>query len=287
MVDRIREFLLQPFPSSNDFSSKIKESAVVGLFIFLFLFLFTPFDLDQLTRSEGLRYCFYYGLLTFGVSLIYGLFLKIILGIEFDKPQWTFGKWLISTITLIFCISIANFLFMVYILQYLNFSFDHFLMQLYATFLVGILPVVFIGAITLNSQYKKNEHIAAEILLNVAAPHKDEIISLQTENDVISIESRELIYIEALQNYVVLNMQNNETITVRATLKSIEEQLMPTGYIRVHRSYIIDPDRVEEIQGNAQGLKLRLQGTDAIIPVSRSYIPVIQGLNGKKDAGLC
>jgi DNA-binding LytR/AlgR family response regulator len=284
MVSRVRDFLQQPFPSSNDLPSQIKESAMVGLFIFLFLFLFSPFNIDALPRSEGLRYCFYFGLVTFGVSLMYDVFLQKIMGVEFDKPQWTFGKWLISTIILILCISVANFLLMAFVLQFSNFSFEHFLIQLYSTFLVGIFPVAFSGAISLNSKYKKNEHLAADIQLNEAVPHKTKVLNLQTENDVVSIESQELIYTEALQNYVILYLRNNETITARVTLKSIEEQLIPSGYIRVHRSYIIDPDRVEDIRGNAQGLKLRLQGTDAIIPVSRSYIPVIQGLSRKKDA---
>ena len=41
-------------------------------------------------------------------------------------------------------------------------------------------------------------------------------------------------------------------------------------FFRCHRAYIINLDKVEQVEGNAQGYKLKVRGTEERVPVSRS-----------------
>jgi DNA-binding LytR/AlgR family response regulator len=59
----------------------------------------------------------------------------------------------------------------------------------------------------------------------------------------------------------------------RVSLKRIEELLAleNVAFFRVHKSYLINPDFLEEIKGKAQAYKLKLREFDTLVPVSRSY----------------
>ena len=53
-----------------------------------------------------------------------------------------------------------------------------------------------------------------------------------------------ILYIEALKDYVQL-ITTDKKITIQDTMKSMEEQL-PENYIRVHKSYIINKNKIEK-----------------------------------------
>lgn len=55
----------------------------------------------------------------------------------------------------------------------------------------------------------------------------------------------ELKYIEALGDYVKLILESNEPVIVLATMKSFETKLPSERFLRVHKSYIINLDKVE------------------------------------------
>ena len=66
-------------------------------------------------------------------------------------------------------------------------------------------------------------------------------------------------------------------VTYRVTLSSLEIQLKEaSSLIRCHRSYLVNLNKVKNISGNAQGLKLELINQSEIIPVSRNYIPIVK-----------
>ena len=58
---------------------------------------------------------------------------------------------------------------------------------------------------------------------------------------------------------------------IRMTMKKAEEALEAWPcFFRCHRAYIINLDKVEHVEGNAQGYKIRLANTEESIPVSRN-----------------
>jgi DNA-binding LytR/AlgR family response regulator len=69
----------------------------------------------------------------------------------------------------------------------------------------------------------------------------------------------ELLFIESLQNYVVLHTHNRKLITY-LTLKSIEDNLLPAQFIKTHKSYIIAIDKIE----NIEGMKSSSDNTDCL-----------------------
>lgn len=59
----------------------------------------------------------------------------------------------------------------------------------------------------------------------------------------------ELIYIEAMANYIILHRATDKLI-VYLTIKSIIAQLPPGKFVQVHKSYIVNTDYINSIEGN-------------------------------------
>ncbi|MBO9203575.1 MULTISPECIES: LytR/AlgR family response regulator transcription factor [Niastella] len=72
---------------------------------------------------------------------------------------------------------------------------------------------------------------------------------IKSDNKLIRIAYEDVLFIEALQNYVAVYTNGKKYITY-LTFHSIESHL-PTGrFIRTHKSYIVSACKVESIEGN-------------------------------------
>lgn len=78
----------------------------------------------------------------------------------------------------------------------------------------------------------------------------------------ILIKCNDVLYIEAEQNYVVLRTLDKKFIC-HNTLKEMEESLPNRYFIRVHKSFIINYDKITAVEGNVITLndneKLKIQ----------------------------
>jgi hypothetical protein len=84
------------------------------------------------------------------------------------------------------------------------------------------------------------------------------------------INSAEIEWARAAGNYVNLNLHGRE-YPLRSTIGRLEEQLDPGRFLRVHRSVIVNLDRIASIEPLDTGeARLHLHG-GAMLPCSRSY----------------
>jgi len=80
----------------------------------------------------------------------------------------------------------------------------------------------------------------------------------------------EIDWIESCGNYVNLHV-GQRVYPLRETMTRIDERLVPLGFQRVHRSAIVNLDRIAEITAYDSGDgEARLNG-DVTVPVSRRY----------------
>jgi len=96
----------------------------------------------------------------------------------------------------------------------------------------------------------------------------DEEIFIKKGSSLVKLKLKDIIFIEALENYVTLNT-NDDRFTIHFTMKAIENQ-MPSGvFIRVHRSFIINKSMIQAIKENS--LDLVVGNTVKSIPVGKSF----------------
>lgn len=75
-------------------------------------------------------------------------------------------------------------------------------------------------------------------------------IFVKSEYKLIRIHLPEIKYIESSNEYIQIHLINDEPITTLIRLKTIEEQLPKDKFMRVHRSFIVNLDKVKVIERN-------------------------------------
>ena len=81
------------------------------------------------------------------------------------------------------------------------------------------------------------------------APGKDEFFFIKADNKLVKIFYDEILFVEALQNYISIHTKTKKYITY-LTFKSIEEYLPIDRFIKTHKSYIISASKIDNIDGN-------------------------------------
>jgi len=89
---------------------------------------------------------------------------------------------------------------------------------------------------------------------------------VKSDYKLIRIELADIKYIESQHEYIKIHLVNSNPVMTQLSLKSIEEQLPPDRFMRVHRSYIVNLSKVSVIERN----RIVFDGK-VYIPVSEQY----------------
>lgn len=89
---------------------------------------------------------------------------------------------------------------------------------------------------------------------------------IRADFSLIKIAIADIIYVEALDDYLKIYIQDQKTLVARMTMKTILEKLPANKFIRVHRSFIVAVDRIQALRAKTV-LVDRLE-----IPMGGSYI---------------
>ena len=91
-------------------------------------------------------------------------------------------------------------------------------------------------------------------------------IFVKAEYKLVQIELEKILYIEGLRDYVKIYLQDEpQPLVSLMSMKTLEELLPAEDFIRVHRSYIVQGDKIKVIERN------RIIFGKQYIPVSDSY----------------
>jgi DNA-binding LytR/AlgR family response regulator len=95
----------------------------------------------------------------------------------------------------------------------------------------------------------------------------DEIF-IKKNSTLVRLRYDDIMYIEALENYVIVNTFN-EKFTIHFTMKAIEDRLPMKKFKRVHRSFIININRIKGIEDNS--ILIKTEEGNKLIPIGKSY----------------
>ncbi len=83
---------------------------------------------------------------------------------------------------------------------------------------------------------------------NIESPNAEHLF-VKVDGVLTKISIKDILWVEAAGDYIHVNTAEKR-YTVHATLKAIENKLLPDKYIRVHRSYIVSIDNISSIDDN-------------------------------------
>jgi hypothetical protein len=301
------EFLNKPYPFSFQPSRRIKQLLPIGLCVFTFLVLFKPFGLSN--DPDYIQSSIFFSFSGTVIGLLSTVLIPYFFPRYFNESKWTLKRNLIWSALDFFSFATLMFIaFNIYCIykynNYHNFTFRIYLWWVYINLIFGF-PLGII--INLFNQYyllKKHLRIASDInntIENSQACLKDNadvpsdldkqkffsrginnqhasVNLLKFEVDKfkkVQIEADNLIYVEALGNYINIVYERNgiKKVTIRETIKNIEQRTRLSEMIyKSHRSYLVNLHYIANVTGDAQGLKIHFKDIDIAIPVSRNKI---------------
>jgi two-component system, LytTR family, response regulator len=111
-------------------------------------------------------------------------------------------------------------------------------------------------------------------------PQPLERFVIKSGGRVFFLRARDIEWIEAAGNYVKLHV-GPETHVFRETMNSIESKLDPAVFFRIHRSHIVNIERVRELQPWFNGEYVVFLTSGARLTLSRGYREKLQDRIGR------
>lgn len=93
----------------------------------------------------------------------------------------------------------------------------------------------------------------------------EDYLFIKSEYKIVRIKLEDITYIEGMREYIRIHLINEKPIMTLLSMKAMEAQLANKNFMRVHRSYIVNLDKITTIE------RSRIVFDKVYIPVSEQY----------------
>ncbi|MFI5203750.1 MAG: LytR/AlgR family response regulator transcription factor [Flavobacteriales bacterium] len=280
-MKRLINLFNQPIPIHLVIRYRLLVVLVFSMVVTLFGLYIDPLY-DEIPDKEKRTYVsLMIALVVWGSLSIQIFFLPIIFKSDFKEGNWKIYKQLIADAFISVTTTLAC-LFYVYCLNLVPFNGTYFLKGILDVFCISVLPLWLGRMLLFNYSLRKNLKAAEQLQLALeklrkrqpVLPDSDKITLLDNNNkELLHLSVSGLLLIRSADNYVdVFWTDSGKTrhTVLRNTIKQLEEQLKKHSvFFRCHRTCIINLDKILKISGNSLGCRIRLEGVEYEIPVSR------------------
>lgn len=269
--------LQQPYPLTQSSASRWRMSLLFGLFVTLFLCIFQPFGFSEIPLHKG-WHAIGYGVVCTATMLLLNVLAVQLFPNFFQEKVWTTGKQILWTMLNIALIGLGNLLYTHWAFS-LEIRLGSVLYFELITLGIGLFPTAasyVLNQLLLERRYRLGSDVLNEKLAK--HPHlsiqKELCLEGENQSDRLCLPAEALLFLQAADNYVevhYLEGERRKQLLLRGSLRAFVQQLAahPT-FVRCHKSFIVNQQHIHRISGNAQGYKLHLQQSEALIPVSRA-----------------
>lgn len=100
----------------------------------------------------------------------------------------------------------------------------------------------------------------------VPQPEPEQTLFVKTDYRVVKVAIDDIRYIEGMSEYLKLHLDSQpKPIVTLLAMKALEERL-PSNFMRIHRSYIVNLDKIQEVNKNRVILD-----AETFLPIGDSY----------------
>ena len=93
----------------------------------------------------------------------------------------------------------------------------------------------------------------------------ENFLFIKSEYKILRIKLPDILYIEGMREYVRIHIENQKPVMALMTMKKMETNLPERNFMRVHRSYIVNLEKVNTVE------RMRIIFDKVFIPVSEQY----------------
>lgn len=113
---------------------------------------------------------------------------------------------------------------------------------------------------------KASERARQRLQQSAPTELNDDHIFVKSEYKVIRINYADISYIEGMREYVKIHLTDQSHVLSLMSIKKLEEKLPSSQFMRVHRSFIVNLEKITTIERNRIVFP-----PDVYIPVSEQY----------------
>ena len=130
-----------------------------------------------------------------------------------------------------------------------------------------------------NARFARALERAKERIALKDAPRKIERLAIKNAGEMLFLKISEIDWIEAADYYVCLHA-GATTHLLRRSMNEVEEELGTGTFCRIHRSAIVNLERVRRLEVSEEGGTVVVLGTGTRLRLSRRYKKQLQGRLG-------
>jgi DNA-binding LytR/AlgR family response regulator len=98
---------------------------------------------------------------------------------------------------------------------------------------------------------------------------------------LLRVAPAEILGARSAGNYVEFLLADGRRPLMRTTLSGVDETLAPRGFVRTHRSWLVNPAHVAQIEAEGSGDFGLTLGDGTHVPLSRRYRQAMESLRGR------
>jgi hypothetical protein len=258
----------------TDKGNIFKTVIFTAAFALLFINIYAPFGVDtwfDVSRTELLMYSSF--VILAGVLVVVNS--RIIMYQVSKNTVLRYGHYAIWIGMEILCMALVYALIEKLVLNDPRVFWEALIVAIQNTALIILLPYAVLWLYF--SLKDKREKLEALMEKGDSQEMAIKMMPFYDERGVLklSIKRDDVYYLEAADNYVTINYLENQklkTYLLRSTLKRLEDTMEPASFLRCHRSFIINSDKVQQIRKERDGLVLIMEHpVTKSIPLSKTY----------------
>lgn len=267
-------FLNKPYPFNDDLKYNSKLIFFISIGVLGFLYLFQPLDVNLMENKEKFYVVVGLGAITFLSLSLNLLILPSLFPNIFIKRVWNIKKEIIWDIWILTTVTIGYYLYY----QVLGIFHIDFKVVL-GLIIIAIIPITGLIIVNRNRMLRSNLKLAEGInrKLHENKLIEEKLVHFKSDyvKDNLSIKVSLLLLIRAANNYIEVFWKEGKTIKsqmIRTSLRKAEEVLHEHKFIfRCHRSFMVNINFIDKIEGSVQGYSVFFEGLDFTVPVSKNF----------------
>ena len=117
-----------------------------------------------------------------------------------------------------------------------------------------------------NVQYQQDSRLKEAIATQADSQQEDDTFFVKTDSRTVRVTISDIRYVEAMSEYLKLHLDSQPRPLITLLSMKKMEEFLPAGFMRIHRSYIVNLQKVQEVNKNRV-----IMGPDEYLPIGENY----------------
>lgn len=127
-----------------------------------------------------------------------------------------------------------------------------------------------------NKAWELHNLKAKQPAIQMVKENGPEYLFVNVEYSLVKLVIAQIMWIEGLKDYIKIHLHGGKPVVTRMNMKTIEDELPASKFLRIHKSYIVSIDYITALRKSSVFIE------DMELPVGESYRDALSALTGRQ-----